>query len=252
MTSQNRSTAMIGLPAPLISHVHKPVLILWDVDHTLVSIGGGVSRTIYERAFQQVTGKPLGELANMSGRTDRAIMAETLRLNGIAEPEAQFGDFYAALATAAEQLADRMREVGIVLPGAHEAIASCASQQAVQSAVTGNIRPIAVAKLNALGLAEGIDFSVGGYGDDGSDRADLVRQARKRASEKYGHDFAGTRAVVIGDTPHDVRGALDADALAVGVASGKNTPDELREAGADIVLTSLTDFAGRCGEVLGW
>ncbi|WP_328917077.1 MULTISPECIES: HAD family hydrolase [unclassified Streptomyces] len=230
----------------------SPALILWDVDHTLVQIGGGVSRSIYERAFQQVTSRPLGELADMSGRTDQAIMVETLRLNGVDEPAALFDDFYAALAAAAEQLADRMREVGVVLPGAREAIASCADRGTVQSAVTGNIRPIAEAKLAALGLSEGLDFSVGGYGDDGSDRADLVRQARNRASEKYGHDFAGTRAVVVGDTPHDVRGALDADALAVGVASGKDTADDLREAGAHIVLASLADFAGCCSEALGW
>ncbi|BBA96048.1 putative hydrolase [Actinacidiphila reveromycinica] len=226
-------------------------LVLWDVDHTLVSIGGGVSRSIYERAFQRVTGEPLGELADMSGRTDQAIMVETLHLNGVHEPEALFDDFYAALAVAAEQLTGRMREVGIVLPGAREAIESCAARGTVQSAVTGNIRPIAMAKLTALGLGDGLDFSVGGYGDDGSDRADLVRQARRRASQKYGHDFAGRRAVVIGDTPHDVRGALHADALAVGVASGQSTSDELREAGAHIVLASLTDFAVRCTEALG-
>jgi hypothetical protein len=102
------------------------------------------------------------------------------------------------------------------------------------------------------GPGDGLDFSVGGYGDDGSDRADLVRLARKRASEKYGHDFAGTRAVVIGDTPHDVRGALDADALAVGVASGRHTSDELRQAGAHVVLAGLTEFADRCGKAFGW
>ncbi|WP_435173727.1 HAD family hydrolase [Actinacidiphila sp. bgisy145] len=227
-------------------------LILWDIDHTLVRIGGGVSRSMYERAFQQVTGRPLGELADMSGRTDQAITTETLRLNGVDEPEALLADFYAALAAAAEQFTDRMREVGTVLPGAREAIASCTTRGAVQTAVTGNIRRIAEAKLAALGLGDGLDLSVGGYGDDGSDRADLVRQARKRASQKYGHDFAGAHAVVIGDTPHDVRGALDADALAVGVASGKNTSDELREAGAHIVLASLTEFADRCGEALAW
>ncbi|WP_405579210.1 HAD family hydrolase [Streptomyces sp. NBC_01190] len=231
---------------------HGPSLILWDVDRTLVSFGGGTSRAIYERAFRQVTGKPLGELADMSGRTDRAITAETLRLNGIDEPEALFSDFYAALATAAEQLADRMREVGTVLPGAPEAIASCAAQGTVQSTVTGNIRPIAITKLTALGLGDGLDFTVGGYGDDGSDRADLVRLARQRASEKYGHGFPGTRTVVIGDTPHDIRGALDADALAIGVASGKSTSAELREAGADIVLPRLTNFATHCAKPLCW
>ncbi|MCS0636237.1 haloacid dehalogenase-like hydrolase [Streptomyces sp. LP05-1] len=227
-------------------------LILWDVDHTLVNIGGGVSRAIYAQAFERVTGRPLDRLAEMSGRTEQAIMTETLRLNGIHEPEALFADFYAALATAADQLTDRMREAGSVLPGAREAIASCAARHTVQSAVTGNIRPVATTKLTALGLADGLDFAVGGYGDDGSDRADLVRQARKRASEKYGQGFAGTRTVVVGDTPHDVRGARDADALAVAVASGDSTADELRRAGADVVLDSLQDFAGHCGEALSW
>jgi phosphoglycolate phosphatase len=45
----------------------------------------------------------------------------------------------------------------------------------LQSAVTGNVRPVAMTKLTALGLGDGLDFSVGGYGDDGSDRAELVR-----------------------------------------------------------------------------
>lgn len=229
----------------------EPTLILWDVDQTLVSIKGGVSRSLYELAFEKVTGRTLGELAGMAGRTEQAIMVETLRLNGIDEPEALFGDFYAALTAAAEELEGRMREVGVVLPGAREAIASCAGRRAVQSAVTGNLRPIAITKLAALGLGDGLDFEVGGYGDDGSDRADLVRRARKRASEKYGHAFEGKRTVVIGDTPHDVRGALDADALAVAVASGRSSADELRAAGADIVLASLTDFTDRCAEVLG-
>ncbi|MEU0838655.1 haloacid dehalogenase-like hydrolase [Streptomyces sp. NPDC005962] len=227
----------------------EPSLILWDVDQTLVSIKGGVSRSLYERAFAKVTGKPLGELADMAGRTEQAIMVETLRLNGIDDPEALFDDFYAALTTAAEELKGRMREVGVVLPGARDAIASCAGRGAVQSAVTGNLRPVAITKLAALGLGDGFDFEVGGYGDDGSDRADLVRRARKRASEKYGYAFDGRQTVVIGDTPHDVRGALDAEALAVGVASGRSSAGELSGAGADIVWESLVDFSP---EALGW
>ncbi|MFD7500385.1 haloacid dehalogenase-like hydrolase [Streptomyces sp. NPDC059850] len=208
-----------------------------------------MSRSLYELAFEKVTGKRLGGLADMAGRTEQAIMVETLRLNGIDEPEALFGEFYAALTAAAEELEGRMRAVGVVLPGAREAIASCAGRGAVQSAVTGNLRPVAITKLAALGLGDGLDFAVGGYGDDGSDRVDLVRLARKRASEKYGHAFDGRRTIVIGDTPHDVRGALDAEALAVGVASGRSEAGELSEAGAEIVWASLVDFSP---EALGW
>lgn len=218
-------------------------LVLWDVDHTLVSIGGGVSRTIYAQAFERVTGRPLGSLADMNGRTEQAIMVETLRLNGVKQPEALYDDFYAALADAAQQLAGRMREVGKDLPGAREATQAFAKRGVVQSAVTGNIRPIAETKLTALDLADHLDFAVGGYGDDGSDRADLVRQARARATTKYGHPFPDGHVIVIGDTPHDIRGAHDADAVAVGVATGRSSFEELASAGADVVLRSLTEYS---------
>ncbi|MER6626781.1 haloacid dehalogenase-like hydrolase [Streptomyces sp. NPDC000987] len=220
-----------------------PALVLWDVDHTLVSIGGGVSRTIYAHAFEHVTGRPLGSLADMNGRTEQAIMVETLRLNGVEQPETLYDNFYAALADAAHQLAGRMREVGEDLPGAREALAAFAKQGVVQSAVTGNIRPIAETKLTALDLAEHLDFAVGGYGDDGSDRADLVRQARARATTKYGRPFPDGHVIVIGDTPHDIYGAHDANAVAVGVATGRSSFDELTSAGADVVLRSLTEHS---------
>ena len=56
--------------------------MLWDVDHTLIETRG-VGRAIYDRAFPAATGKPLTELASVSGRTELDIMAETLRINGI-------------------------------------------------------------------------------------------------------------------------------------------------------------------------
>ncbi|WP_194906252.1 hypothetical protein [Catenulispora rubra] len=47
---------------------HTPILILWDIDHTLVSISG-VSRETYTRAFEQVIGRQMEHLADMTGRT---------------------------------------------------------------------------------------------------------------------------------------------------------------------------------------
>jgi phosphoglycolate phosphatase len=220
---------------------HTPLLILWDIDHTLVSIKG-VSRDIYARAFEQVTGRPLEHLADMTGRTEKAIITETLELNGV-DPNTSFDAFYAALGEAARTLEPAMREHGEALPGAWEAIAAFAHEGYVQSVVTGNIRTIAVTKLEAFGLHEHIDFEVGGYGDDGSDRAELVRLAITRTNAKYNHGFNAEHAIVIGDTPHDIHGALDNGALAVGVATGGSDLDELTAAGADAVLSSLQDLA---------
>lgn len=216
-------------------------LVLWDVDHTLVGIGG-VSRAIYERAFSSVIGRPPGRLASMTGRTERAIIAETLELNDVEISPATVSRFYSALGMVAQELEGRIRESGCSLPGASEAIFALQDRRVVQSVVTGNIRPIAMTKLSAFELADGIDLEVGGYGDDGSDRAALVRLARARAEEKYRTSFAGKRTFVIGDTPHDIKGAHDAGVFAVGVATGSSPIDALEECGADLVLPDLTNI----------
>jgi len=46
---------------------------------------------------------------------------------------------------------------------------------------------------------------------------------------------------VIGDTPNDVECARAAGAVAVAVATGSYSVDELRETGADVVFTDLSE-----------
>lgn len=212
-------------------------LILWDVDKTLVDVSG-VSRDIYAVAFERITGRPLNKLAEMTGRTEHAILVDTLTLNGVSETK--FDAFYDALGLAARDLGDKMRQVGRALPGAREAIAALRRDGVVQSVATGNLRSIAETKLRAFGLTAGLDFDVGGYGSDDGVRAELVRLARARACDKYGVDLAADRVVVIGDTPLDIEGAHGADAWAVGVATGASTVDDLTAAGADEVFEDLT------------
>ena len=46
----------------------------------------------------------------------------------------------------------------------------------------------------------------------------------------------------VGDTPPDMAAAVQADARAVGVATGSFTADDLAGAGAEVVLDSLAAF----------
>lgn len=218
-----------------------PPLILWDIDHTLISTAG-VSREIYEQAFERVVGRPLVHLADMAGRTERAITRETLELNGV-EPDHSVEDFHATLVDVTRALEGRMRERGRALPGAKEALIALARDGAVQSVVTGNLPGIAATKLEAFGLGGFVDLEVGGYGDVADDRAVLVRLAVELAEGKYEHVFGAENTVVIGDTPHDVKGALDNGVLAVGVATGFSGMDDLYAAGAHLVLPDLLDLA---------
>lgn len=115
----------------------------------------------------------------------------------------------------------------------------------VQSVLTGNIRPNAEAKLRLLGdHARVLDLDVGGYGSDDVRRPRLVGAAQRKASQKYGVAFGPSSTVLVGDTERDVAAALEGGALIVAVATGVTSQEELRQAGAHVVLPDLVDAPG--------
>jgi phosphoglycolate phosphatase len=222
----------------------RPVLVLWDVDYTLVH-AGSAGRVLYEIVLADLYGLDLpGQLTSMAGRTDASIALEVLTAAGL-DAARELPRFHAVLAARAPDLCGMVREEGTVLPGVRQALSAVASHAAdgpvVQSLLTGNIRALARVKLHALGLTEHLDLEAGAYGDVSAVRADLVPVARQNAAARYGADFAGRATVLVGDTPHDVAAAASAGARAVGVATGRFSAAELAAAGADIVLPDLTD-----------
>jgi phosphoglycolate phosphatase-like HAD superfamily hydrolase len=221
------------------------ILVLWDVDFTLVN-AFGVGRRLYDLAFADVYGRDLPVWANevnMAGRTDRAIALDVLKVAGVPDPRGQVVGFEAALARFAPSLAGLVKATAQALPGAAAALAALAAvdDEPLQSLLTGNIRPLAEVKLAPLGLTEHLDLDVGAYGDEHEVRAELVPLARARAALAYQRDFGGEATVLIGDTPLDVEAALVAGARAVAVATGRFTVADLAAAGAHIVLPDLTD-----------
>jgi phosphoglycolate phosphatase len=226
------------------------LLVLWDVDYTLVD-SVGLGTRLYEVTFRGMFGRDLTVVAPKAGRTDRAIVLDTLTMAGIAEPRACIDEFLAALARQVVAV-DGSAQPGVVaLPGAVAAIAALAAAGARQSVLTGNIRPLAALKLGLAGLGEHLDLDVGAYGDVHEVRAELVPVARQAARAAYGTDFFGVSTVLVGDTPLDVAAALAAGARAVGVATGSFAAAELAAAGAHAVLPDLTDTARVLAAVLG-
>jgi phosphoglycolate phosphatase len=225
------------------------LLVLWDVDYTLVD-SDGLGTRLYEATFREMFGRDLSAVAPKAGRTDRAITADTLAMAGIAEPSAQIDDFLAALARRVAAM-DGSAQPGVrALPGAVAAIAALAATGARQSVLTGNIRPLAALKLSLAGLGEHLDLDVGAYGDVHEVRAELVPVARQGARAAYGTDFGGPSTVLVGDTPLDVAAALATGARAVGVATGSFPAAALAAAGAHVVLPDLTDTARVVAAVL--
>jgi phosphoglycolate phosphatase len=252
----------------------RELLVLWDVDHTLID-AGGLSSHLYGLVFAELFGRELPKVAPMAGRTDRAIIVETLTLAGIPDPRGHVPAFIGELTRQAPAFGERVRLRGRVLPGVPEALASLASLAAAgpggsdlvrppvlvrQSVLTGNIRPLAEVKLGALGLGDPLDLAIGAYGDMDEVRAELVRVARTAAAAAGGSggsggsgaaDFEGEATVLVGDTPLDVAAALATGARAVGVATGNFTEAELAAAGAHAVLPDLSDPARVRAAILG-
>jgi phosphoglycolate phosphatase-like HAD superfamily hydrolase len=217
------------------------MLVLWDVDHTLIETRG-VGRAIYDRAFARAAGRPLDRLASISGRTELDIMIESLRINGV-EPTQQMVDALAdALVECYRNARDELGTVGRALPGARASLASLADEPVIhQSVLTGNLREVARIKLEVFDLARYLDLISGAYGDDDPDRSKLVTLAQQRAHERTRVSFGNDATVLIGDTPKDVEAGLTAGVHVIGVATGKSTAEELRTAGAHDVANNLVE-----------
>jgi phosphoglycolate phosphatase-like HAD superfamily hydrolase len=243
----------------------RSLLVLWDIDFTLIG-ASGVGQRLYGMVFRDMFGRELPGIAPMAGRTDRAIIHDTLARAGVEEPRAHLDEFIAgltALAPMGRELAAGRSEA---LPGAAAALAALARYapqevhapadglgplRVVQSVLTGNVRPIAEVKLAAAGLTGHLDLGIGAYGESHEVRAELVHLARGNAARRYGTDFAGERTVLVGDTELDVAAALATGARVVAVATGGTTADKLTAAGADAVLPDLSDTAATLAAILG-
>jgi len=62
-------------------------LVLWDVDYTLVN-AGGLGTRLYRAAFRALFGRDMAAVPPKAGRTERAIILDTIALAGVAEPHA--------------------------------------------------------------------------------------------------------------------------------------------------------------------
>ena len=224
-------------------------LVLWNIDLTLMDVAR-ISREAYADAFSRVTGRPLVALPQMAGRTDSEIFFESLALNAVASGPEQAGDqellarYIGVLGDAFSARRELLPRNGRLLPGAAAAVEAAAGLPgAVQSVLTGTIRPNAALKLQAFGLAQFFDLDIGGYGSEVYPKGAELLRSRGRAAQKYGAEFGQQATVYLADSHRDVEAAAMGGAGCIAVASGRSTEADLREAGADLVISDLSDTA---------
>jgi phosphoglycolate phosphatase len=195
------------------------LLVLWDIDGTLVD-SAGHGRFAFEEAFEAVIG----------GVPDWVEYASAEHVPAVLE------QLVAKLAVRKSAIAAE----GRVYPGVPETLAALHEADGViNSLLTGNLEANAAVKVGAFGLERWLDFEAGAYGSDPHERrSDLVAIARERAAARYGQT---TGAVLVGDTPLDVLAAREAGARAVAVATGFADLDSLRASEPDALLQDLSD-----------
>jgi phosphoglycolate phosphatase len=216
-------------------------LVLWDIDRTLVDARSS-GEDWYRKALAQATGQTLRCMPDTAGRTELAITTEVLETHGIEVRESSIDAMFTALAFVVAEERDGLSLYGSAMPGAAQALMALGTKPGVvQSLVTGNLPDVAFYKLDAFGLHRHVEFDIGGFGADSVHRHELIAASVTKANEKHGGTFDPSSVVVVGDTPHDVAAARRFGAVAIAVATGRSFEDELRAAGAHVVLPDLTD-----------
>jgi phosphoglycolate phosphatase len=223
------------------SDTHMRV-VLFDIDGTLLR-SGGVGRIAMEKALRHVFGSPGSSEYNYDGKTDRQIVRDLMRLDGLTDEqidERMDELIEAYLAGLRAELASGEREVHVFV-GVRELLDELEMHDDVTlGLLTGNVEQGARAKLGAAGI-DISRFKANAFGSDHELRPELPGVAQLRAKELLGKDIAGNRVIVIGDTPADIRCGEAIGARAIGVATGRYSVEDLASHGAYAVFETLAD-----------
>jgi phosphoglycolate phosphatase len=219
--------------------VRSPRLVLFDIDGTLIDTGGAGARS-WTWAFQRQFGRKI-DIAEHStaGMTDPAIARATFREVMEREPTAE--ELTSLMASYQAVLPDYVASSPDyrVLPGVEELLERLTTAGVLLGLTTGGLEAAAHAKLGRGRLNH--FFLLGGYGSDSEDRIELTRRALERGGRMVCSDLDPSRCFVVGDTPKDIEAGHGAGCLAIGTATGHYSADELRDAGADHVMSSLRE-----------
>ncbi|KKZ74670.1 HAD family hydrolase [Streptomyces showdoensis] len=196
-------------PVPL-----SPLTVGFDLDLTLLDTRPGI-RAAFE-ALSAATGVPVDAelVVTRLGPPLEQELAHWFPQERVPEMAALYREFYGVHAI----------EPTVPMPGAVDAIQAVREAGGRTIVVTAKNEPQAKLHFAHLGIEP--DAVIGG----------LFAEGKAEALRAHG---AG---VYVGDHVGDVRGAMTAGAFSVAVATGPCAPEELRAAGADVVLDDLTDF----------
>lgn len=224
------------------------MLALWDIDGTLLKSEHAGIHAMLEALHELYPGTSFSfDGVDVSGRLDPLIYRDLAARHGIPGDEDAHATFRA---TYAERLRARLaaRNTVRALVGVGELVRALHDHAHwEQGLLTGNYEPTGFLKVIHAGLEPG-HFRINAFADHGATRRDLPPVAIRRYREVTGRTVPPGRVVILGDTPLDVDCAHHNGCRCLAVATGIHPADELRAAGADLVVDDLSDVTG----ILRW
>ncbi len=208
---------------------------LFDIDGTLLKVRHKVNRTLIQRILERFGFNHIDVAGlDFAGKTDRDIFSELLK-----QPDVDM--FHQVKQLYLQELERNLSARDIhVYNGVHDSLDYLRERAAWTGLLTGNFARAAKIKLAATGLLE--RFRFGAFGDDHHDRNELPPSAFEELVRHSGEPFRPSDLIIIGDTPRDVECARSFGSVAVAVATGSYSYEELTDCRADSVLHSLEEF----------
>ncbi|MFG2863065.1 HAD family hydrolase [Streptomyces sioyaensis] len=191
-----------------------PLTVGFDLDMTLIDSRPGIKAAYQELSARTGTFVDAEAAVTRLGPPLEQEISRWFPEERVAEISALYRALYPAHAVTATT----------AMPGAREALDAVHAAGGRAIVVTAKYEPNAKLHLTHLGLAA--DAVIG----------DLWAEAKAEALRAH------EAQIYVGDHTGDVRGAHTAGALSVAVATGPCDADELRAAGAEVLLADLTDF----------
>jgi phosphoglycolate phosphatase len=222
----------------------RPSLILWDIDGTLITSDGITEALLRDALVISFGASSVLAATSFAGKTDAQIIEEVYGPDPpVVSPAYQSGGCaLEQFITTYHRLVYRARRQlllgATVLPGVIPMLEMLARHGHMQSIVTGNVRRVAHYKLRIFGLLPAFATHLGAYGDESTRREDLVALALQRTQAQV-PQLQPDRTLIIGDTPHDIAAGRTHGVRTLGVATGAFSEDDLRAAGADLVVPNL-------------
>lgn len=211
---------------------------LFDIDGTIANTRGGVHYNAFHTALREVYGcEGRIDPVPVHGNTDIGILRATLQHHGLPRD-----DFELLLPKALELMcaevarnADRLQVE--LCPAIPELLALLRNEGKLLGVVTGNFEQIGWAKLQRGGVRDFFDF--GSFSDCREKREDIFRHGIELARRLRG---STTSVCFVGDTPSDIRAAVQVGMPVIAVATGIYSRHELGGEGPDLCITTCAEL----------